>query len=68
MYVLLQKWPHVSADTALELLGNKYPDRSVREFAVKCLEHNLCDDTVTLYMMPLIQVSVFVCEFKLFLY
>ena len=56
MYMLLEEWPLVSADTALELLDVKYPDSCVRAFAVKCLDQGLCDDRLQLYLMPLVQV------------
>ena len=56
MYALLKNWEPVPAESALELLSNKYPDRLIRQYAVKCLEYHLDDDKLTLYMMMIIQV------------
>ena len=41
MHVLLQSWPPVDQDTALELLDCIYPDKNVRDFAVKCLKQSI---------------------------
>lgn len=56
--MLLDSWKPVSPDTALELLDIKFPDRHVRAFAVRCLDE-LDDDRLQLYMMSLVQVSIF---------
>jgi phosphatidylinositol-4,5-bisphosphate 3-kinase len=59
IYVLLSMWPHVDANTALELLGHKYPDRTIRHFAVVSLDAHMQDDTLTKYILPLVQVLRF---------
>ncbi|CAG5132799.1 unnamed protein product, partial [Candidula unifasciata] len=41
MTALLQTWPPLAVDYALEILDFEYPDRNVREFAVKCLNNEL---------------------------
>ena len=38
MQALLQIWPELQAEDALELLDCKFADKTVREFAVKCLK------------------------------
>ena len=59
MYFLLETWPcdKVEAEIALELLDIRYPDPFVRSFAVKCMENNLSDDQLYLYLVSLVQVS-----------
>ena len=37
MTALLQEWPKLSVEKALELLDYAYADQAVRSFAVKCL-------------------------------
>ena len=39
MHALLQSWPHIAPEQALELLDYKYPEKEVREYAVQCLEN-----------------------------
>lgn len=41
MQALLQVWPPVHQDTALELLDCLYPDKNVRDFAVRCLRDTI---------------------------
>ena len=41
MTALLQMWPTLPIEYALEILDHEYPDRNVRAFAVKCLESEL---------------------------
>jgi phosphatidylinositol-4,5-bisphosphate 3-kinase len=36
--VLLQKWPKLPVEKALELLDYAYADQAVRSFAVRCLK------------------------------
>ncbi|BFZ23020.1 hypothetical protein BsWGS_26059 [Bradybaena similaris] len=59
MTALLQTWPTLSMDCALEILGFEYPDRNVREFAVKCLNQELSDDDVSQIMPQLVQALKF---------
>lgn len=57
MYALLLDWPTVSVKTAMELLDIKYPDKTVRSFAVRCFDQNLSDEDLNLYLIYLVQVS-----------
>lgn len=41
----------------MELLDCTYPDPKVRAFAVKCLEDNLDNNRLDLYLLQLVQVS-----------
>lgn len=43
---------------AMELLDCTYPDPRVRAFAVKCLEDNLDDNRLDLYLLQLVQVQL----------
>ena len=54
--VLLQKWPEIPVNTALELLDYSFADPSVREFAVKNLSQQLTDDYFAEYLLQLVQV------------
>lgn len=56
-YELLDRWAPIRPETAIILLDFKYPDRKIREFAVKCLDDNLDNDRLHLYIMPLVQVK-----------
>jgi len=38
MQALLQIWPTIPPEQALELLDFQYADKEVRKFAVKCLQ------------------------------
>uniref|UniRef100_A0A0B6ZC56 phosphatidylinositol 3-kinase n=1 Tax=Arion vulgaris TaxID=1028688 RepID=A0A0B6ZC56_9EUPU len=59
MTALLQAWPTLPVDYALEILDFEYPDHNVREFAVKCLDKELSDDDVSQYMLQLVQALKF---------
>ena len=37
MMALLEDWPQLSPNLALELLDFAYPDPAIRNFAIKCL-------------------------------
>ncbi len=39
MHALLQCWPRIAPEQALELLDYKYPEKEVRDYAVQCLEN-----------------------------
>ncbi|KAI6655886.1 Phosphatidylinositol 4,5-bisphosphate 3-kinase catalytic subunit alpha isoform-like [Oopsacas minuta] len=54
--VILQRWPEISINTALELLDYSFADRSVRDFAVKNLSQQLTDDYFAEYLLQLVQV------------
>ncbi|CAG2056381.1 unnamed protein product, partial [Timema podura] len=51
---LLQKWPKLPVEKALELLDYAYADQFVRSFAVRCLQ-DASDDDVSLYLLQLVQ-------------
>ena len=38
MQILLQTWPELEPEVALELLDYTYADQEVRKIAVKCIE------------------------------
>ncbi|XP_012943910.1 phosphatidylinositol 4,5-bisphosphate 3-kinase catalytic subunit beta isoform [Aplysia californica] len=59
MTALLQTWPTLPVDFALEILDYEYPDRNVREFAVKCLDKELSDDDLAQYLLQLVQALKF---------
>ncbi|KAF4532330.1 hypothetical protein B566_EDAN003633 [Ephemera danica] len=51
---LLQSWPKLPAEKALELLDYAYADPFVRSFAVSCLE-GISDEDLSLYLLQLVQ-------------
>jgi hypothetical protein len=55
MYNLLQQWPRLDAEVALELLDARYADFKIRSFAVTALE-DMTDETLELYLLQLVQV------------
>ncbi|RWS28858.1 Phosphatidylinositol-4:5-bisphosphate 3-kinase catalytic subunit alpha-like isoform [Leptotrombidium deliense] len=56
LYKLLEKWPIVRPQIALELLDCKFADLRVRNFAVKCLDEKLSDDLLSQYLLQLVQI------------
>nr|XP_006815238.1 PREDICTED: LOW QUALITY PROTEIN: phosphatidylinositol 4,5-bisphosphate 3-kinase catalytic subunit beta isoform-like [Saccoglossus kowalevskii] len=54
MQALLQIWPKLQPDQALELLDYQYADNSVRSFAVGCLA-DFSDDELVQYPLQLVQ-------------
>ncbi|XP_042215110.1 phosphatidylinositol 4,5-bisphosphate 3-kinase catalytic subunit delta isoform-like isoform X2 [Homarus americanus] len=54
MISLLEVWPKLSPDRALELLDYAYAEPAVRSFAIVCLEH-ISDDDLLLYLLQLVQ-------------
>ena len=60
MYLLLDQWPLLSAEVALELLDCTFTDLNVRKFAVYCMEKMLTDDKLHLYLLQLVQVKIVV--------
>nr|BAQ19553.1 phosphatidylinositol 4,5-bisphosphate 3-kinase catalytic subunit beta isoform [Patiria pectinifera] len=54
MQALLQIWPELKPEEAMELLDYRYPDLSVRKFAVECL-NNLVDSQLSQYLLQLVQ-------------
>ncbi|XP_071805229.1 phosphatidylinositol 4,5-bisphosphate 3-kinase catalytic subunit beta isoform-like [Asterias amurensis] len=54
MQALLQIWPELKPEEAMELLDYRYPDLSVRKFAVECLS-NLHDSQLSQYLLQLVQ-------------
>lgn len=55
MQALLQIWPELEPERALELLDFAYADNYVRKFAVKCLQ-SISDADLLLYLLQLVQV------------
>ncbi|CAB4036806.1 phosphatidylinositol 4,5-bisphosphate 3-kinase catalytic subunit beta isoform [Paramuricea clavata] len=55
MHALLQCWPRIAPEQALELLDYKYPEKEVRDYAVQCLE-NFSDGQLHMYLLQLVQV------------
>ncbi len=55
LYLLLEKWPAVSAQRALELLDCKYADPLVRSAAVRWLDTAMSDEDMAQYLMQLVQ-------------
>ncbi len=56
LYLLLQNWPVISPEAALELLYCTYTDLTVRRFAVQCLEKKLTDDKLSQFLLQVVQV------------
>lgn len=54
MQALLQIWPLLKPEEAMELLDYRYPDVSVRQFAIKCLSQ-LSDDQMSQYLLQFVQ-------------
>ncbi|KAG8234414.1 hypothetical protein J437_LFUL015524 [Ladona fulva] len=52
--LLLQQWPKLPVEKALELLDYAYADQAVRSFAVKCLT-DVDDEDLLLYLLQLVQ-------------
>lgn len=42
MQILLQSWPRLEPEQALELLDFTYADQEVRKFAMQCIEKMRC--------------------------
>ncbi|KAJ1528067.1 hypothetical protein ONE63_007985 [Megalurothrips usitatus] len=51
---LLQHWPKLPVEKALELLDYAYADQNVRNFAVQCLR-DVSDEDLSLYLLQLVQ-------------
>ena len=54
LYLLLENWPPVAPQTALELLDCKYADPVVRSMAVKWLD-TISDEDLAQYLLQLVQ-------------
>ncbi|XP_036147909.1 phosphatidylinositol 4,5-bisphosphate 3-kinase catalytic subunit beta isoform [Monomorium pharaonis] len=52
---LVQQWPKLPVEKALELLDYAYADQNVRNFAVRCLR-DVSDEDLSLYLLQLAQV------------
>jgi hypothetical protein len=55
MYRLLQAWPKLQPEIALELLDSRYADATIRGFAVTSLE-SMDDQTLLMHLLQLVQV------------
>lgn len=60
-YQLLNHWPLLNVETAIELLDSRYFDEKLRRFAVENLNSSLNDDQIQLYLLILIQVINSTC-------
>ncbi|CAD5206654.1 unnamed protein product [Bursaphelenchus okinawaensis] len=54
-YNLLNTWPQLYVDTAIELLDARFSDRYVRAFAVRHLDKIIDNDQMQLYLLALVQ-------------
>ena len=67
---LIESWPALPPETALQLFDYAYPDENVRRFAVRCLRQ-ASDDTINSYLLQLAQAlkheSYFQCDLVEFL-
>eukprot|EP00117_Sycon_ciliatum_P049847 scpid57265/ scgid3176/ Phosphatidylinositol 4,5-bisphosphate 3-kinase catalytic subunit alpha isoform; Phosphatidylinositol 4,5-bisphosphate 3-kinase 110 kDa catalytic subunit alpha; Phosphoinositide-3-kinase catalytic alpha polypeptide; Serine/threonine protein kinase PIK3CA len=52
---MLQGWPTIEPEAALELLDYSYTDENVRDFAIKCLD-TCSDEQLLTYLPQLVQV------------
>ncbi|CAH3118738.1 unnamed protein product [Porites lobata] len=55
MQILLQTWPKLEPEQALELLDYTFADREVRKIAVECIE-KMSDRELSQYLLQLVQV------------
>ncbi|RUS87111.1 hypothetical protein EGW08_005111 [Elysia chlorotica] len=55
LYLLLDRWPLIPVEVALELLDCSFTDLRVREFAVNSLDKGLGDDKLAQYLLQLVQ-------------
>lgn len=63
LHALLERWPVLPAERALQLLDYAYPDEFVRRFAVKCLRE-VNDDILLRYFSGTFSFTVFLhCYF-----
>ncbi|XP_034936238.1 phosphatidylinositol 4,5-bisphosphate 3-kinase catalytic subunit delta isoform-like [Chelonus insularis] len=51
---LVQQWPKLPVERALELLDYAYADQTVRSFAVRCLK-DVSDEDLSLFLLQLVQ-------------
>jgi hypothetical protein len=58
LYHLLDHWPPLHVETAIELLDARYVDRRLRRFAVEQLDAALNNDQLQLYLLVLVQARI----------
>ena len=67
---MIESWPLLSPENALQLFDYAYPDENVRKFAVKCLK-KATDDIINCYLLQLTQAlkheGYFQCDLVEFL-
>ena len=67
---LLERWPNLKPEQALQLLDYAYSDENVRRFAVRCLRQ-ASDEQILRYLLQLVQAlkheSYFQCDLVEFL-
>lgn len=59
LYMMINRWPRLMPEVAMELLDCSYPDLKVRKFAVSCLENGFTEDKLQQYMLQLVQALKF---------
>lgn len=61
LYTMLRKWPRddLSLSTVLQLLNCQYPDTRVRSLAVYCLDKQITDQLLELFLLQLVQALKF---------
>ncbi|GBP26146.1 Phosphatidylinositol 4,5-bisphosphate 3-kinase catalytic subunit delta isoform [Eumeta japonica] len=68
--LMLDTWPLLPVESALELLDYAYADSTVRSFAVKCLD-SISDEDLSLYLLQLVQAlkhePYLMCDLAVFL-
>lgn len=57
-YAMLNQWPELHVETAIELLDKRFVDNSIRELAVKNLDRALNNEELHLHLLALIQVMI----------
>ena len=65
LHALLERWPVLPAERALQLLDYAYPDEFVRRFAVKCLRE-VNDDILLRYFSGAVSFPFFLIAYFLF--
>lgn len=55
IYSLINEWPTLKPNVAIELLNSNFFDTHVRSFAVKCLDKHMKNEDVQSYLLQLVQ-------------
>ena len=65
MTALIQIWPKLPVDYALEILDYEYPDTNVRFFAVNCLDEELRSVTLSFCYFRTFFFLITFCKLKM---